>query len=115
MPGEKIGYVAPIGAEMRNIDGYTLVKVSDTGIKNKDWKTKQSVMWERYHGKSPRGVVVFLDADRTNFSRDNLYSTSRKVHAVMCSNGWYTTSREHTLTAIKWCELFYAIKEAKTD
>ena len=26
-----------------------------------------------------------------------------------------THDREHTLTAIKWCELFYALKEEKRD
>lgn len=38
----------------------------------------------------------------------------RKINTVMNCNSWFTTNRENTLTAIKWCELFYALKEADT-
>lgn len=113
--GERIGYVAPIGSEYVNNDGYTFVKVSDTGIKNADWKTKQTVEWERLYGSKPNGLVVFLNGDRKDFSKDNLYCVSRKINLVMNSNKWFTQSREHTLTAIKWCELFYSLQEAKTN
>lgn len=108
--GERIGYVADIGTESINADGYVFIKISDTGIKNADWKTKQAVIWEKTHGKPPNGVVIFLNGDKTDFSAENLYCVDRKIHGVMCLNRWYTESREHTLTAIKWCELQYAIK-----
>lgn len=113
--GDRIGYVAPIGSEAINADGYTLVKVSDTGVKNEDWKTKQAVMWERYHGERPGGVVVFLNADRTDFSEDNLHCLSRQAHGLMCLNGWYTENRERTLAAIRLCELMGAIKRTLKD
>lgn len=109
-PGEQIGYTAPIGTERKNADGYMLVKVSDTGIKNADWKTKQAVMWEKYHNKPPDGVVVFLNGDRTDFRENNLYCVSRKAHGIMCLNKWYTEDSERTLAAIKLCELLVAIK-----
>jgi hypothetical protein len=109
-PGEQIGYTAPIGTERKNADGYMLVKVSDTGIKNADWKTKQAVMWEKYHNKPPDGVVVFLNGDRTDFLENNLYCVSRKAHGIMCLNKWYTEDSERTLAAIKLCELLVAIK-----
>ena len=112
--GERIGKVCEIGAEALNAAGYVLVKVADTGKKS-DWKTKQQVVWEKRNGKAAPGIVVFLNGNRKDFSEDNLYCVNRKTHAVMCRNKWYTDSREHTLAAIKWCELFYALKGAGKD
>lgn len=110
--GERIGKVCEIGAEALNADGYVLVKVADTGKKS-DWKTKQQVVWEKRNGKAAPGIVVFLNGNRKDFGEDNLYCVDRKTHAVMCRNKWYTDSREHTLAAIKWCELFYVLKGEK--
>jgi hypothetical protein len=113
--GERIGKVCNIGNESQTTRGYTLVKVADTGIKNADWKTKQAVVWEQIYGEKPWGIVVFLNANRQDFRKENLYCTSRKVHAIMCSNNWYSENPEITLAALKWCELFYAIKNTKEN
>ena len=97
---------AELGKQRTNaFDGYTYIKTVD------GWKAKHQVVWEDANGELPKGgLIVFLNNDKTDFSIENLYCGDRKIHAVMCRNGWYTESREHTLTAIKWCELFYAIK-----
>lgn len=108
--GERIGKVNAIGSEYVSQSGYTLVKVADTGIKNADWKTKQQVMWKKYYGEKANGIVVFLNADRSDFSKENLYCLNRKTHLTMCNNKWYTTDKELTLTAIRWCELQGTIK-----
>ncbi len=102
----------PIGHEYVNQDGYTYVKVSDTGIKNLDFAAKHRLMWEKYHGCSvPDGhIIVFLNSDRSDFSEENLYCIPRNIGRMMNSNGWFTNSREHTLTAIKWCELYFALR-----
>lgn len=97
------------GVERTNsFDGYTYIK--GNGIR--EWKAKHQVEWEKANGRLPDGcMVIFLNRDKTDFSPENLYCVSRKVHAVMCSNGWYSEHPELTLAAIKWCELHYAIKE----
>lgn len=88
------------------------VKVKE-GLKNDKsgmWAPKQKVIWEQ-HNRSVRDdeVVVFLDGDKTNLNPDNLYCISRKIMRIMNLNRWFAKSREHTLTAIKWCELYYAM------
>ena len=51
-----------------------------------------------------------LDMDVKNCEIGNLYPVNRKVNFMMAKNGWYQQDKELTLTAIKWCELFYAMK-----
>ena len=70
-------------------------------------------MWELYHGgMPPEGYnIIFLDGDRTNFDKNNLYAVNGKVLREMSKKKWWSTNPELTLAAIKWCELFYTIKE----
>lgn len=84
---------------------YQYIKVGDK------WIPKQKVIYEQAFGELPEGMfVIFLDGNKRNFDLDNLYPVSRAVHARMCQNNWYTESREHTLTALKYCELDRTIK-----
>lgn len=112
-------YSCPIGTE-RSVGEQTFVKISDipnvgrTPSKGNDpnWKEKQFIVYEQAHGKIPDNkLIVFLDKNRKNFDINNLYCVDRKVNFMMAKNGWYSTDREHTLTAIKWCELYYTLKE----
>ena len=112
-------YSCPIGTE-RSVGEQTFVKISDipnigrTPSKGNDpnWKEKQFIVYEQAHGKIPDDkLIVFLDKNRKNFDVENLYCVDRKVNFMMAKNGWYSTDREHTLTAIKWCELYYKLKE----
>lgn len=105
-----------IGDESANVaNGYIYVKVSNTGIKNADWESKQRVMYKKYHGEDsiPEGHnIVFLNGDHGDFSENNLYAIPKSINAIMANYNWFTTSREHTLTAIKWCELHFKLKGA---
>lgn len=112
---EIIGKICEVGEETLTESGYTFVKVSNTGIKNKDWKTKQAVVWKRLYGKEPDGIVIFLNRNKSDFSKENLYCLPRKVHAIMCANNWYTENRDNTLTAIKLCELICAVTQIEKD
>lgn len=103
-----------IGDEYINSSNrYIYVKIQNTGIKNKDFISKQAYLWQQYNATIlPKGyIVIFLNQDKTDFSKDNLYAITRQINAIMCRNNWFTSSKEHTLTAIKWCELFYALQD----
>lgn len=111
----------PVGTE-RIYNGYTWVKVNNIQFKGKvtsdkfrqNWCPKQVYLYEQAHGTIPVGYfVVFLDGNKQNFDLDNLYCINRRVLAMMSKNRWWTESREHTLTAIKWCELFYALRKGE--
>lgn len=111
----------PIGTEV--FDGhYVWVKVNDEYIPdgtvkgskqlNPNWVKKHILVYENRYGPiQDGGMVVFLDQNKKNCSIENLYLTTRKINFFMNKNGWYGKSRDLTLTAIKWCELFYAIKK----
>ena len=102
----------PIGSETI-YNGFTFVKVTDENLGNfyDNWELKQRVLWKQWHGEiPPKHQIIFLNRDRTDFSEENLFCISSAINAIMIKNGWYSTDREITLTAIKWCELHFALK-----
>jgi hypothetical protein len=121
--GKKDFTAHPVGTEV--FDGkYVWVKVSDhyhegsamAKSLDENWEKKCVLVWEQAHGKIPKGhMIVFLDKDRKNCTLKNLYCTTRKINFMMAKNGWYSSSPELTLAALKWCELFYALKEERND
>jgi len=109
----------PIGSIRENEVG-TYIKVrSDAGAKTSGyqrpyWIPLQEKIYTDTHGELPKGYMVcFLDNNRHNFSLDNLYPINRRISAVMSSNRWWTDNKVNTLTAIKWCELHYQLKERR--
>lgn len=75
---------------------------------------KGRYVWEQEHGPVPEDhCVIYLDGDRKNCDLSNLACIPLKYRMVMAKNRWYTDSREHTLAAILWCDLFYAMQEAQ--
>lgn len=115
--GNKNKEQLPIGTE-RVVQGTIYVKVLDvpqstkfSGYAPPYWLPKQRKVYEERFGKIPIGyMVVFLNSNNRDFSIGNLYCISRPVLAIMNKNKWFTTSKEHTLTAIKCCELMQALK-----
>lgn len=115
--GERRVGKKPIGTEVV-YNGYIWIKVNDiyhmgrTDSKQfrENWKPKQVYLYERAHGPlKNEQIVIFLDNDKRNFDLSNLYAIDRKIGMVMAKNRWFTESREHTLAAIKWCELYYVL------
>lgn len=107
--GFKVGNVShntyPIGAEVIE-KGHIYVKISDTGNRKQDWKVKTQVIL----GDIPKDKqIVFLDGNPLNCTIDNLYCVDKKIHARLAKNKWLSKEPTITLTAIKWCELFYAL------
>lgn len=110
-----------IGTE--TFDGeYVWVKVGDAYHEgtakakslDENWEKKHVLVWERTHGEIPPGyMIVFLDKNRRNCAAENLYCTTRRVNFMMAKNKWYSSNPILTLAALKWCELFYAMKEEK--
>jgi hypothetical protein len=107
----------PIGTVRKNC-GYTYIKVKDSahsfqnGYEDPYWLPLQKKVWVDHYGDVPAGkMVIFLDCNQENFDIENLYCIDRSISAVLANNGWYSTNRELTLTAIKWCELFFALKK----
>ena len=109
----------PIGTIRKNQVG-TYIKVMDsrdshtTGYHEPYWVPLQKKIYQDAHGEiAPGKMICFLDGNPENFDIDNLYPIDRRISALMSSNQFWTKDREHTLTAIKWCELQYALKNGR--
>ena len=115
--GKKEKEQLPIGAIRKSQTG-TYIKVMEvpknqhiSGYAEPFWSPLQKKIYQDVHGEiAPGQMVCFLDGNSQNFDIDNLYCIDRKISATMSANRWWSTDREHTLTAIKWCELHYALK-----
>ena len=106
----------PIGTIRKSQTG-TYIKIMDSqngrfsGYKEPYWMPLQKKIYQDVHGEIKDGkMVCFLDGNADNFDISNLYPIDRKISAIMSANHWWASSREHTLAAIKWCELHYALK-----
>lgn len=108
-----------IGCEVVTQRGEVYVKISDEYIEgitpspasNPNFKLKKEIIWESIYGNKPEGyVIVFLDTNKQNFNIENLYCIPRKIALMLGKNKWWTEDRDLTLAAIKWCELYYAIR-----
>jgi hypothetical protein len=108
----------PVGSIRKSQTG-TYIKVLEvppksyfSGYAEPYWLPLQKKIYQDAYGKIGEGqMVCFLDGNAENFELDNLYCIDRKISAIMSRNRWWTDSKEHTLTAIRWCELWYVIKE----
>lgn len=116
--GNKEKEQLPVGTIRKSQTG-TYIKVLNvphktcfSGYAEPYWMPLQKKIYQDAHGKiGTKQMICFLDGNTENFELDNLYCIDRKISAIMSKNGWWTDSKEHTLTAIKWCELYYIIKE----
>lgn len=112
----------PIGTIRKSQTG-TYIKVANippqahiSGYKAPYWLPLQLKIYQDKYGEIEKGkMVCFLDGNTENFDIDNLYCIDRKISAVMSKNQWWTKDRNHTLTAIKWCELYYALNRNETS
>jgi hypothetical protein len=88
-PGHRPANFQPVGSERVNKDGHVEVRIRNpSGKLWKNWKAKHRMIWEKAHGKIPRGhIVIFADGNRRNFALDNLLLVSRREHAVMNRRG----------------------------
>ena len=118
--GKKKKEQLPVGA-IRKGAGATYIKVKETpgkvrytGYAEPYWLPLQKKLYQDSFGEiASDKMVCFLDGDRDNFDLSNLYCIDRKISALLTKNHWWTNDRDLTLTAIKWCELYYAIKEVR--
>lgn len=125
--GEVRHDVYPIGAEYTNADGIVYIKVADNrSVYNKklpggyadggNWRKKAYHNWEKAYGSIPEGKrIIYLDSNKQNCDVSNLYFTDTKIQMRLARNGWRSTNPELTLAAIKYLELFYAIREVTAN
>lgn len=114
----------PIGSERFN-GIHVYVKVTDevNDCKNRkmpgkasdpNWQRKDHLVWQSHGNRLPENskeLLIHLNGDRRDCSIENLYLTDRKINLLMTKNNWYSTDPNITLTGLKWCEMYYAMKD----
>jgi hypothetical protein len=117
-PGHRPWTYKPVGTERVNGDGYIDVRIRNpTGKRWKNWKAKHRIIWEKAHGKIPRGhVVIFADGNNRNFALENLLLVSRAELSVMNRRGLISARGELTRTgkAVADIKLAIAARKRKT-
>lgn len=79
--GNKPHTWVPVGTEVLDADGYRKRKVSDDRTKPSrfNWRFVHVLVWERRHGRVPRGhVVAFKNGDRGDIRLGNLELITRR-------------------------------------
>ncbi|MBI9013608.1 MAG: HNH endonuclease [Clostridiales bacterium] len=113
--GLKPGNWLPIGTERINTYGYVDVKVAD-GMKQKNWKGKHIIIWEKYNGPLPKDhVIIFGDKDKSNLDIDNLLLVSRKQLLIMNRNKLIQDDTELTKTGMIIADMHSKILERKKN
>lgn len=102
------GNFKPIGTERRNSTNGIVIKAGDNR-----WISKSKYMYEKLnHCKLKKDdVVLHLNGDKNDYSKDNLYATSKAVLVFIESRHWHFTTKEDTLARIKYIELYKILKE----
>lgn len=119
---EKYRTADPIGTEKQR-GKYIWIKISDKrpmpgeASAEINWEPKTHAIWKKAYGSMPPYgySIIFLDGNPQNTEIRNLYAVSPRVKRELAKKKWYFQDRELTLAAIKWCELFYAIKNSGKD
>lgn len=87
----------PIGAERMTKDGI-LIKVAQPNV----WRRKSRVMYEKYHDckLSDDDYILFLNQDRNDFSKENLFKSSNREKCYLHNWGTFSKNPELTKTGI---------------
>lgn len=90
----------PIGYVGRPSNGYPMVKTEN------GWMSQARYEYLQNHEEIRNGdVVIFLDGDVHNVSKNNLMAIPQKWQALMTFNKFWSKHPKITETGIKWCEL----------
>ena len=98
----------PVGAERMTKDGI-LIKVAQPNI----WRRKSRVMYEKYHNckLSDDDYVLFLNGDRNDFSKENLFKSTNQEKCCLHNWGTFSKNKELTKTGILSARLYIKAKE----
>lgn len=108
--GQKSTTEKPLGSEYTS-DGYVMVKVKMNGPRDKRWKLKHVLIWEKYNGPVPKdNVVTFLDGNKRNFDINNLACIRKGVNSVLNKKKLRSENKEIFEARVAQIELDQKIK-----
>lgn len=76
-------------------------------------KKKSIYVWEQCYGSVPKdSIIIHADNNKMNCDICNLRCIPSKYRAYFHHNDWWNAPKEIKDAAIKWCELYYTLKES---
>lgn len=107
----------PVSSERINTEGYTVIKVSNEGDKQKRWNLKHRVVWEQYHKKKiPKGsVIIFADGDKNNLNIENLICVTRNELKVLNKCRLISSVPELTKTGLNIAKIKIKLAEIRKE
>lgn len=109
---------AQVGEERLTVDGYTWVKIAENpkAKKRDNWKMKHQLIWEKYNGPIPEGMVItFLDGNKQNFDINNLMAITPELHSLLNIKKMRTNDTELTRSSAALGELILKISEKEKE
>lgn len=104
----------PIGHEFKVDRERTMVKIDNkSNNKHENYEYKHRLMYEKYHNTKLKSddFIIFLDGNRDNLKKENLYKITKKEHAQMAGRSLYSKNKDLTKLAILLSQLQLKTKE----
>lgn len=84
---------------------YTKHNIPQVKIKDRVYMSMHRYLYEKYHDVklNDNDMIVFLDGNKNNFDKENLYKITQNINGIMQSNNLHNVKTDK-LTVIKFCE-----------
>jgi len=106
-----------IGDEIFNGKATYIKTFNESKGRYGNYVLKQRYLYEIYYNVKliTNDFIIFLNGDKKDFSKENLYKASRYVCGLMSGNRFLTNNNLKTLNRIKYCEWNEKIKELEKE
>lgn len=118
--GHKAFNKSPIGHErIKKNKDFVLMKVRESyeNDYNECWEYKHIYLYKKYHGRIPENcVIIFLDRNKRNFSKDNLVAVDKDVFRLASALKLINDKpcdKEITKTALLIAQLYIQMNKIK--
>ncbi len=84
---------------------YSKHNIPQVKIKDRVYMSMHRYLYEMYHNVklNDNDMIVFLDGNKNNFDKKNLYKITKRINGIMKSNNLHNVKTDK-LTVIKFCE-----------
>lgn len=84
---------------------YSKHNIPQVKIKDRVYMPMHRYLYERYHDVTlnDNDMIVFLDGNKNNFDKKNLYKITKRINGIMKSNNLHNVKTDKR-TVIKFCE-----------
>lgn len=107
--------VLPVGAVVKNSEGYLLRKKQMKGSQWERWEFLHRAVWEEHNGPIPDGMLIgFKDSNPLNCDIDNLMLLSIQEHGAMNIYHYRTEDPDLTTAGLTIVRIYRRQHELKT-